>query len=482
MEESNFLQINNELQEKLHKIEDLRGEIQSYYNLPTLEINKVRKKYFTQSLYHSYLDNQSDFTLNELEQLVFFDKVTGHLPFSEYQRLYRKIKTLNFLETEANNSSKSLSIQLIQKVYLMLFWEEEIIQDGFYKLPYRDTITLLEDNESSMTLVPVSDIAFQLEKLVDESKNIECHKAPLLYAMRFQQRFLEIRPFEEGNDEVSFFLFQFLVMNEGLPPLIFRSSIKDRYINGLKAEGEDGYHFVCNLVHEECILSLNHLLGLFKQVKNKTQISQVGYLSTIIKDIQVNEKEITRYKVLEKVDEQEVRHFINFFQYLIKHYFIENPFENLDISHKRIHLKDMMKSHLFTIFLNENKIFPLWEKSLIEGENEFIYLDTCPTVLEIEMISPHIYVPNSLLYFGVLPCKDSNYLFSIQISSYLDFKQKERYPQNLSFFRNVKGGVQFLDWEEKDILFFFDQCMKEFFDQMSDKINERKRILKKIIK
>ncbi|MDH5682684.1 MAG: hypothetical protein OEZ36_13925, partial [Spirochaetota bacterium] len=92
----------NSLESLLKKVQTYKSEINTYHNLPPNQLLLVRKKYFTQVLFHSLLDPRKNFTISDLEDMIFHDKVTGQLSFSIYQRIHRQVKALFYIEKEAN--------------------------------------------------------------------------------------------------------------------------------------------------------------------------------------------------------------------------------------------------------------------------------------------------------------------------------------------------------------------------------------------
>ena len=469
------IEIDHVLQSKIDRVEALKGEVESYYSISPKQLIDVKKKYFTHALYHTYIEPQLKLSMNEVEELIFYDKVTGDYPLSDYIEFYKKSKALFYLEKEANQHKK-LSIKMIQKLYYLLYWEEDLLEEEIFTLPYRDSISLIEDNSIDLSRTIFSDIPYQLEKLINETLDKRKEHSPLLLASQFQQFFMEISPFKKGNEEISFYLFQYIIMNEGYPPLIFYSNERSKYVKMLKLAAEHHYHPMFDFILDQGIYSLEHLLILLKQAKNKIAISPTGYFTSLVKEIQTTEREVSHFKVQKSVDEKAIRDLLTYIEALTSQYFIENPIVELTYSHHRVSLTKIMHAYLMKNYLIKHGINPLWKT--INDEKHYYYADSVDSVLKIEFISEHLYIPNCVLYFGVIPTRQGNYLFSVQISTYLDFKREERYPNNLSFFRAEKGGITLVDWGEKAIGNFFNLTMKEFFEQLSEKVSERKRILK----
>ncbi len=461
----------------LQKIEALKTEVQSYYTLSPRQLMDVKQKFFAEILYHSYLDRQSHMSLEELEQLIFKDRVDGSMLFSEYQKIYRKIKALFYIEKEANNPSNFLTLQFIHKIYLLLFWEDEIIENGSFALPYRDTIAIANEETLSLTPSPISEIPKLLEKLIHSFLEQKNEESILVLAPRFQYHFIEISPFQKDNEEFSFYLFQFLIMSEGYPPMIFPSNQRSKYHEAIRHASQDQFQSLYEIVLNGAITSLEHLLKLLKRAKNKLEISPGGYFSSLIKEIQSSEKEVTRFRVQKTVDEKGIVDTLNAIKQISDHYFLENPPEELAISHKTIRIREMMHPAFLKDYFVKHNIKPLW--GLNPHPNEAYYIDSVDSIFEITLSSELLYIPNSILYFGVVPCREGNHVFSVLISTYMDFKREERFPKNLSFFRCLKGGIRFEDWDKDSLMVFFDQSMKEFYEQLTEKVNERKRILRK---
>ncbi len=461
----------------LQKIETLKTEVQSYYTLSPRQLMDVKQKFFAEILYHSYLDSPSHMSLEELEELIFKDRVNGSLLFSEYQIIYRKIKALFYIEKEANNPSNYLTLQFIHKIYLLLFWEDETIQNGSFALPYRDTIAIANEETLNLTPSPISEIPKLLEKLIHSFLEQKNEESILVLAARFQYHFIEISPFQKDNEEFSFYLFQFLIMSEGYPPMIFPSNQRSKYHEAIRYASRDQFQSLYEIVLNGAITSLEHLLKLLQRAKNKSETSPGGYFSSLIKEIQSSEKEVTRFKVQKTVDEKGIVDTLNGIRQISDHYFLENPPEELTTNYKTIRIRDVMYSVSLRDYFVKHNIKPLWR--LNPDPKEPYYIDLVDSIYEIAFHSKHLYIPNSILYFGVVPCREGNHIFSVLISTYMDFKREERFPKNLSFFRCQKGGIRFKDWDHDSLVLFFDQSMKEFYEQLTEKLNERKRILKK---
>ncbi len=461
----------------LQKIEALKADVQSYHTLSPRQLMNVKEKLFTETLYHSYLDKANHLSLEKLEELIFKDRVDGSILFSDYQVIYRKIKTLLYIEKEANNPSNFLTLQFIHKIYLLLFWEDEIIKNGSFALPYRDTIAVVDEQTLNLTPSPISQIPKLLEKLIHsfiEQKNDE---SIFILAAHFQYHFIEISPFQKGNKEFSFYLFHFLIMNEGYPPIIFPSDKRSEHYEAIKNASRDNFQALYEIVLKGAVTSLEHLLELLKRMKNKSEISPGGNFSSLIKGMQSSEKEVTRFKVQKTVSEKEVTDILTAIKQISNHYFLDNPPDELTITQRTISIREVMHSITLKDFFMKHSITPLWK--LNPHPKDSYYTDLVDSVYGITLSSKLLYIPNSIIYFGVIPCREGNYIFSVLISTYMDFKREERFSKNLSFFRCKKGGIRLEDWDNDSLILFFDQSMKEFYEQLTEKVIERKRILKK---
>ncbi|MDH5680889.1 MAG: Fic family protein [Spirochaetota bacterium] len=465
----------------MQKVRALKSEINTYHSLPANQLLLVRKKYFTQVLYHSMLTQNKSFSMSDLEDIIFRDKVSGQLSFSAYQKIHRQVKALFYVEKEANKPENPLSVQLIQKLFLLLFWGDDIIEDGSFALPYRETMALHNEDSFRLSLSPVSEIPYRLERLIKEYLTKEESDQPFLSAAMFQFRFLEISPYQQGNEDISFYLFQLLVMIAGLPPMIFTESQKDEYYKLLKSAEKDEFQTLHHKLLGWATQSMEHILSLLKQAKNREQISSAGYFTSLIQEIKSTDREIGRFQYQNKVDQAGVQKILERLETISGQYFIEHPLDDLQVLTHRIYFREILLAHLIQDYFIKEQMNLIWKTEPGPTKNSVIYRDDFPSVFAIEIKTDEIHIPNSNIYFALAPTRESNYLFSIQISTYLDFRKAERFPNNLSYFRLEKLGSQLHLVDDTVLTDFFNLSMGEFFDQMTEKVTERKRILKQII-
>ncbi len=479
MSDFNSFELEKAIRERIKQIEDLKKEIQSYSSLSSEQLLNVKKRFFSQIIYYNNFDNDPGLSRHEIEQLIFFDKVTGKFPFTNYIKSYNRMRILFYIEKLSNDPDKDISVQLIQHIYLLLFWEEKEIDETFFTFPFRDSLAISdEENLSAASPLPVSEIPYQLDNLIQVylEKKDEYH--PLIFAAQFQSLLLKIAPFRKGNEELSFYIFFYLVMKEGYPPFLFSQASLKKYRESLIRD--DGQiNSIYKIVLEEGKTSLEYLLDLMQQAKDKVQFITDRYFSSLVKEIKSTERDVKRFKIQKNIDEAAVQDLISAIEHKIKHYFMDNYYDELNVAQQLGRFKDIKHAHLINESFKRYSIKPLWDSSPGPERGSVIFHDTVDSVMEIEITSHHLYVPTSLLYFGVLPTHDGNYLFSVQVSSYLDFKREERFSKNLSFFRAYKGGIDLEDWDDKEINRFFEISMQEFFDHLTEKVTERKRILKK---
>lgn len=475
--ENNLVIQDDKLKNKLLQSINLKSQLSSYSSLPENQWEEIKKSYLLQVYYQSFLENPSDYSIEDLYNLIELDKVNGKRPFSEYLKEYKKLKTLIYIEEESKKAEAKLTVSFIQKLYLQLNWGEDIFKDDSYALPYRDSLALMDQDSPGFMLPSISDIHFQLEKLIEEFYESKEDNL-LLFIVNFQYQFMMISPFQRGNLEISFYLVQFLLLLSSFPMTIFRRDEKERYTELLSEDISEDFAIYHSFM-DELIYSLEHQLSMLGQMKNKNSISAPGYFTSLIKEIQSVEKEVTSFTLQKTVDTEAVSDTLTEIENLLELYFTNYPFEEIKIDYKRISVKDILFAHQIREKFRFNINRPLWKTEEDEEQNNRYFVDLVPSVIEVELKSNLLYVPDSYIYFGIMPTREGNYIYSAFLSTYLDFKKEERFPNQIGFFREVKGGVGIENWDRKVISKFIDGGLREFFDQLSEKVNERKRILKK---
>lgn len=234
----------------LQQIEQTKKELDSLRPLSVEAEQKLWKKFRLEWDYNSNHIEGNTLTYGETVLLLINGKTTGDHEVREYEEMKAHDLAIHEVKEWAQDKERDLSEadvrQLNKTILKEPFWKEAITEDG---QPTRRLIKIGEYKEfpNSVRLAtgemfhyatPTDTPQLMKELMEWYRANKELH--PAVLAAELHYRFICIHPFDDGNGRVARLMVNFVLMQNGYPPIIIKSDDKKGYLTALqKADAND---------------------------------------------------------------------------------------------------------------------------------------------------------------------------------------------------------------------------------------------------
>ena len=227
--------IKNELQEKLHK----KFRLEFNYNSNHIEGNTL--------------------TYGETELLLMFDDAVGKHNLREFEEMKNHDVAYKLIQEWAQDKERPLNEQQIknlnQTILVRPYLKEAItgegvatkrlIRVGDYK-EFPNNVLL--PNGEIFHFATIVDTPILMKELLDWYHEEENHIHPVTLAAMLHYKFVKIHPFDDGNGRVARLLMNYVMLRNGLPPVIIRTSDKQNYLRALHLADLENYEPFINYV------------------------------------------------------------------------------------------------------------------------------------------------------------------------------------------------------------------------------------------
>ncbi|PLK44319.1 Fic family protein [Emticicia sp. TH156] len=256
----------------MYESDKISSLLQELAALPPISEENARKlddKYRLEFNYNSNHIEGNTLTYGETKLLLMFDKTDGQHEMREFEEMkahdvaYRWIKEL--AEDESSRLIEREIKQLNQIILVRPFWKEAItsdgqstkrkIQVGEYK--QHPNSVLLQNGEMFHYTSPI-DTPMAMNDLMawfhEETEKQEL--SPVELAAIFHYKFVRIHPFDDGNGRISRLLMNYVLLKNGLPPVIIKSADKKNYLNALNQADTGNLTGFIEYISQQLIWSL----------------------------------------------------------------------------------------------------------------------------------------------------------------------------------------------------------------------------------
>ncbi|WP_259014534.1 Fic family protein [Emticicia fluvialis] len=330
----------------MYESDKISSLLQELAALPPISEENARKlddKYRLEFNYNSNHIEGNTLTYGETKLLLIFDKTDGQHEMREFEEMKAHDVAYRWIKEIAEDQSYVLTErdikQLNEIILVRPFWKEAItadgqstrrkIQVGEYK--QHPNSVLLQNGEMFHYASPM-DTPMAMNDLMAwfHSETEKQELSPTELAAIFHYKFVLIHPFDDGNGRISRLLMNYVLLKNGLPPVIIKSADKKNYLNALNQVDSDNRKLpvFVNYISEQLIWSLQIKLkatkgesieeeddidkqvALFKReqlgkdISNPTKSSQKTYFlfKEVIKPILIElDKKSTDFEELFKV-------------------------------------------------------------------------------------------------------------------------------------------------------------------------------------
>ncbi len=230
--------------DQITKIENLRIDLK-YKMLGLSEFKKEQMwtRYAVQFIFESNAIEGSKLTSDEVNSIVKKKNIKKSIERREIKEVRNSIKAFNLIRSDIFNLNQHQIINLHK-----LLVEGLNINTGYKK------VDIIVNNKQTTR---AGEVRRDMKKLLDWYKDNKKKKIhPLQLATDFHQRFELIHPFEDGNGRVGRLLFNWILLQQKYPPILFLYQNRRKYFNALNQADEgrkNKWHWFCVDVYKKSI-------------------------------------------------------------------------------------------------------------------------------------------------------------------------------------------------------------------------------------
>lgn len=230
----NYFETIKKISENLNTLQPLKRE----------DEDRLWKKFRLEWNYNSNHIEGNTLTYGETELLLIFDKTTGEHELREYEEMKAHDVALQLIVDLANDKERDLSESFIRQlnktILVRPFWKEAITPDG---QPTRREIKIGEyksfpnsvrlSNGEIFHYASPEETPAKMNDLMQWYFETSKTKTPVELAAEFHYKFVCIHPFDDGNGRIARLLMNYILLKNGLPPVIIKSVDKKNYLLAL---------------------------------------------------------------------------------------------------------------------------------------------------------------------------------------------------------------------------------------------------------
>jgi Fic family protein len=265
------------MQSNLRNINNLVEQLKSLPAISSDDLRKLEKKFRLEFSYNSNHIEGNTLTYSETELLLIFDKTEGVHEMREFEEMKAHDVAFSLVKDWANNSEHPLTEtyikQLNEIILVRPFWKEAITPDGqstrrlisageYKKHP--NSVRL--QNGEIFAYASPTDTPIKMGELISwYNEEVEKKELPAVaLAALLHYKFVLIHPFDDGNGRLSRLLMNYVLLKNGLPPIIIKTADKKNYLNALNQADAGNINAFVEYIAEQLLWSLNIVLKATK--------------------------------------------------------------------------------------------------------------------------------------------------------------------------------------------------------------------------
>ncbi|MEK7725250.1 MAG: Fic family protein [Acidobacteriota bacterium] len=252
--------------EALEKVQQLKADLDSFRPLKPEAEARIMQKFRLDWNYHSNNIEGNSLTYGETKAFILFGITAGKKPFKDYLEIKGHNEAINWVLSLVKGETELTEV-FIRELHTLLLKEssesfaqtpdgkptKKKIEVGKYKtLPNH----VLQPTGEMFYFASPEETPAKMHELIDwyRAEREKTDVNPIILATFFHYRFIRIHPFDDGNGRTARILMNFILMQNGFPPVIIKTEYKENYYGVLRladvGELEPFIEYVANnLVH-----------------------------------------------------------------------------------------------------------------------------------------------------------------------------------------------------------------------------------------
>jgi Fic family protein len=431
----------------INKIEELKAMLKKIQPMKPEFQSRLNKKFRLEFNYNSNHMEGNTLTYNETELLLIFDETKGNHTLREYEEMKAHDVALQLVNEWANDTERPLTemnIKNLNQIILVKpFWKDAVtvggqktrrlIKVGDYK-EYPNSVRL--SNGEVFEYASVADTPILMGELIqwyrDQENKNEFH--PVALAAMLHYRLVRIHPFDDGNGRISRLLMNYVLLKNGLPPLVIKSTDKRNYLSALNSADAGDLNSFIKYIAQQLVWSLN----LSIKAANGESIEEPD---DVEKEIAVWKKQVAQSVVSATHRNDELI-------YKIYSNGIQDMFEQFADKHKQFY-ELFLKASYFTYKNGTGREGIQWlndelDKIILNPKAQFVDAGEASELVIAHDTFQELFIQVNLQEYKY----NQNNPFSIQSRLRIDF-HPYKYEMHYANKKTEKNYDEFLDAEEK---------------------------------
>ncbi len=232
--------------EELIKCKSLKEELDKLRPLSQDDEDRIMQKFRLDWNYHSNHLEGNSLSYGETKALLLFGLTAEGKPFKDHIEITGHNEAINWVLDVVKGDEK-ITEHFIRSIHQLLLKEPKtaraITPDG---QPTTKQIRVGEYKSSEnhvrtktgeiFRFATVAETPAMMNDLITwyNSKSDHTDTNPILLAAEFHYKFIRIHPFDDGNGRTARILMNFILMQNGYPPVIIKTEDKAQYFNVLQ--------------------------------------------------------------------------------------------------------------------------------------------------------------------------------------------------------------------------------------------------------
>ncbi len=230
----------------LEKAENLKAELDALRPLDAEAEARIMQKFRLDWNYHSNKLEGNSYTYGETKMLLLYGLTAGGKPIRDHEEISGHNEAIETI-IEVIKDQTPLTETFIRHLHKLILVKPEwidaktadgtptkrLINIGEYKTEpnHVETVT----GEIFYFAEPIETPA-KMQELIEwfqQKKGLK-ETNPIVLAAEFHYKFIRIHPFDDGNGRMARLLMNFILMQNGFPPVIIKDNDKENYIAVLR--------------------------------------------------------------------------------------------------------------------------------------------------------------------------------------------------------------------------------------------------------
>lgn len=258
--------------ESLEKVERLKAKLNDLRPITAEMEARIMQKFRLDWNYHSNKIEGNSLTFGETKALILFGLTANGKPLKDHFEITGHDEAIKWIE-EIVKDETPLTETFIRQLHTLLLKESyEVdaltpdgkptrrrIEVGRYKTMPNHVLTRTGEifyfAQPEETAAKMQDLIewFRAKKELAETNGV-------LLAAEFHYKFIRIHPFDDGNGRVARLLMNFILMQNGYPPVIIKTDDKENYFNALQQADAGIFEPFLNYIANNLIRSLEIMI------------------------------------------------------------------------------------------------------------------------------------------------------------------------------------------------------------------------------